>query len=415
MRSFGQTLRNAKKSYPGRRLTTFKSDVAKAFLNLPAHPIWQIRQFVMVDGKLYIIRCLVFSNRASPRIWCAISSLICWIGIYKLEIIGLHVYMDDFFGWEFADQLVFFHGKLQPKRQVQLLILWEFLGCPFDDEKQLAGCPLKIIGFSVDINLGSISLTPDSISSAVSSIGDFLNFPGRNPPLRTWLRLAGHLNWLLNVLPWGRPALSELYRKLQGKTHLKSGVFINSEVRSDLSWFSAVIPSAIGIYFVDTGDWEDSTADMVFWTDASLNGALSFVFAGNGFYYSIARPASGPVVEILFLELTAILSALHHAVSLESPPQKVLLWSDSLDAVEMLNSLRAKESHHNAVLLAIASVILRSGIDLRACHIPGKKNIRADMLSRLLLDDFSAQFPSYRVHRFEPSRELLPARWAKTF
>jgi len=66
MQSFGQTLRNAKKSYPGQRLTTFKSDVAKAFLNLPAHPIWQIRQFVMVDGKLYIIRRLVFGNRASP-------------------------------------------------------------------------------------------------------------------------------------------------------------------------------------------------------------------------------------------------------------------------------------------------------------------------------------------------------------
>src|SRR6202021_1638471 len=104
------------------------------------------------------------------------------------------------------------------------------------------------------------------------------------------------------------------------------------------------------------------TGDMVVLGGASFNGALSFVFAGNGFYYSIAQPASGPVVEILFLELTAILSTLHHAAPLEPPPQKVLLWSDSLDAVEMLNSLRAKESHHNAVLLAIASVILRSGI-----------------------------------------------------
>jgi hypothetical protein len=95
---------------------TFKSDVASAFLNLPAHPIFQLRQVVRIEGKLFIVRWLVFGNRASPRCWCAVSGLLCWLGVRKLGILGLHVYMDDFFGWDYADNLVWFRGKLHPCR-----------------------------------------------------------------------------------------------------------------------------------------------------------------------------------------------------------------------------------------------------------------------------------------------------------
>lgn len=218
MRSFGQSMLHAVKMHHSRKLTTFKSDVAKAFLNLPAHPLWQIRQLVRVDGKLYIIRRLVFGNRASPRIWCAVSSLICWIAVRKLDIVGLHVFMDNFFGWDFDDDMVFFRGVSRPRKQVQLLILWEAIGCPFDDAKQLAGSPLKIIGFWVDINLGSISLELHTVTDITEAILVFLQQKDRKPTLRHWQRLLGHLNWLLNVLPWARPALTEAYRKIVNLT-----------------------------------------------------------------------------------------------------------------------------------------------------------------------------------------------------
>jgi len=81
MHPFGQILYNAIRTTPNRRLVVFKSDVASAFLNLPAHPLWQLRQIVTVDEALHIVRRLVFGNRASPRIWCAVSGLLCWISI----------------------------------------------------------------------------------------------------------------------------------------------------------------------------------------------------------------------------------------------------------------------------------------------------------------------------------------------
>ena len=409
MRTFGQTLHNARSNNPGKRLVTFKSDVASAFLNLPAHPIFQLRQVVKIEGKLFIVRRLVFGNRASPRCWCAVSGLLCWLGIRKLGISGLHVYMDDYFGWDYADNLVWYHGKLRPRRQVQFLLLWESISCLFEDCKQEHGEVLKIIGFWVDINLGSISLSPSAVSDVITKIDLFLATPDRSPSLRAWQRLAGHLNWMLNVLPWGQPALTEMYHKISGKAWSHRGIPINAAVIGDLMWLKNIIPLAIGIRFTDSGLWSDDNADMVMWTDASLRNALAFVYSNKGFLYPIKPPPTDKKVNIFVFELLAIASAVHHAGSLTRPPHHLLIWTDSLDSVAVLNSLHTAESLHNAPLLVIADIILHTGMDLRVRFIEGKSNVHADMLSRLLIDEYLSKFSADRVKRFTPPRELLPA------
>jgi hypothetical protein len=220
---------------------------------------------------------------------------------------------------------------------------------------------------------------------------------------------------MLNVLPWGRPALSELYRKISGKSWSHRGIPINAAVTADLIWLKNIIPSSIGIRFTDMGLWSDLNADMVMWTDASLRNALAFVYSNKGFIYPIDPPPTGVKVDIFFLKLLAIASAIYHAGSLARPPQRILIWTDSLDSVAVLNSLHTAESLHNGPLLAIADVILRTGMDLRVRFIEGKKNVRADMLSRLQIDEYLSNFPADRVERFTPPRELLPARWREYF
>lgn len=415
MRTFGQVLYVAKQANPGRPIITWKSDVASAFLNLPAHPLWQLRQLVSVDGVLYVVRRLVFGNRGSPRIWCSVSALLCWLAIRRLQIPGTHVYMDDFFGWDFADDVIFFHGQLRPRRQVLFLILWDHISCPYEDKKQLHGECLKIIGFWVDAKRGLISLPPDSVDDLIERIQEFLASPERRARLRDWQRLAGHLNWMLNVLPWGRPALSGMYRKMGDKVHTRGFVFLNREVREELLWLVDVIPRAIGVRFIDSLAWDDSEADLVLWTDAALRLGLSFYYSGNGFCYQIRPPPPGIVIDIFFLELVAIMSAIHYVATFQHPPRHVLLFTDSLDSVAVLSSLAASEAIHNAPLRGIAEVILASGVDVRVRHIAGVDNVRADMLSRLLIDDFRRRFPANRVHSFVPPRDLLPARWRTCF
>ncbi|KAL0564201.1 hypothetical protein V5O48_017855, partial [Marasmius crinis-equi] len=59
-------MRHAKLSHPGKSFVCFKSDVQGAFLNLPAHPLWQLRQVVVVDGKFFTVRRIMLGTRVSP-------------------------------------------------------------------------------------------------------------------------------------------------------------------------------------------------------------------------------------------------------------------------------------------------------------------------------------------------------------
>ena len=115
MRTFGQVIFNAKRAHPDEDLVTWKSDMSSAFLNLPAYPIYQLRQVVEVEGILRIIHRLVFSNHASPRCWCSVSGLMCWLGIKKFGIKDLHVFMDDFFSWGRALDFVLYKDLMRPR------------------------------------------------------------------------------------------------------------------------------------------------------------------------------------------------------------------------------------------------------------------------------------------------------------
>ncbi|KAE9387556.1 hypothetical protein BT96DRAFT_736447, partial [Gymnopus androsaceus JB14] len=140
-------------------------------------------------------------------------------------------------------------------KQVQLLLFWDHILCPYQDRKQESGVTFKIIGFWVNIIKESISLTPESIQVLVSEINTFLSSPLRKAVLRDWQCLASSLNCSLNVLPWARPALNKIYWKMSGKTLQFRAIPINGEIHRDLIWFSDLLQNVIGICFVDSLTW----------------------------------------------------------------------------------------------------------------------------------------------------------------
>src|SRR5271155_1999452 len=103
--------------------------------------------------------------------------------------------MDNFFRWDFADNLIPFHDRPCPARQVHPLKLWDLISCPFEDKKQDHGSELKIIRFFIDVNHRSITLSPSSISDIVDKLDSFLSSPNQKAHLQKWQRLGGHLNW----------------------------------------------------------------------------------------------------------------------------------------------------------------------------------------------------------------------------
>lgn len=87
----------------------------------------------------------------------------------------------------------------------------------------------------MDVALGSISIPPQAIADTIQTITAFITEPSRKHTLRDWQRLAGWLNWVLNVFSWGRPALTELYRKMRGKSHLFGALYLNRAVIGNLT------------------------------------------------------------------------------------------------------------------------------------------------------------------------------------
>jgi hypothetical protein len=197
--------------------------------------------------------------------------------------------MDDFFSWDFPDNCIQFHNQLHPQQQIQLLLLWDFISCPYEDKKQEHGTNIKIIGFWVNSLVGSISLPPDSIQDIILKILQFINTSDCQPPLCDWWKLVGHLNWMLNILPWGRLALTELYCKTARKAHSCAKIYLNATIINNLFWLATTISNSIGVRFVNAQQWDDNAADFVLWTDASGKHGLAFVFAGNDFAYQLVH------------------------------------------------------------------------------------------------------------------------------
>lgn len=130
----------------------FKTDVSQAYWCLPVHLLWQLHQVVSIQGSFHVDNNNNFGNQGAGRLWVTFFSLVLWIAIFVKFIPDLFAYVDYAFLWEFTDHITFYppYGKSLPTKQTQLLLLFDNLGVPYDERKQVFGSPLQIIGFKVN-------------------------------------------------------------------------------------------------------------------------------------------------------------------------------------------------------------------------------------------------------------------------
>ena len=124
---------------------------------------------------------------------------------------------------------------------MKLLNLWDELGIPHKEKKQVSGKILTIIGIEVDANLLTLTLPSENKSELVAQLKEFARTPEGNGvkyALKDFQRFAGWFNWALNVYPLLKPALSNIYAKM---THSKpdkplTKLYVNNAIRYDLLW-----------------------------------------------------------------------------------------------------------------------------------------------------------------------------------
>ncbi|KIJ38868.1 hypothetical protein M422DRAFT_781282 [Sphaerobolus stellatus SS14] len=275
IRHLGVALRRVRKAHPRAPLILFKSDVSRAYRLIPMHPLWQIKQVVTIDGHRHVDRCNCFGGRAGGRCWCSFYSLVLWIAEHVWEIKDLFAYIDDNFSWEFADRTLWYdpYQCYLPRKQARLLMLWDFLGIPHKKSKQVFGQAIKIIGYHVDIQSMQVTMDHSDRQLLIDAIHRFCDATfSRRHTVREFQRLAGWINWGLNVEPRLRPGLASIYAKLSGKEKAHQLIYVNRSIKHDLSWLAKHFSQGSGIYLLDAIAWDADDADMVVYTDSCLTG-----------------------------------------------------------------------------------------------------------------------------------------------
>jgi hypothetical protein len=406
LHALGRVLIKAKEKHGDAPLILFKTDVSQAYRRLPVHPLWQLRQVVTVCGHHHIDNNNNFGNRGAGRLWATFFGLVLWVAITIKLICDLFAYVDDTFSWELASNVSFYspYGKFLPTKQAQLLVLFDDVGIPHEERKQVFGAPLQIIGFDVDPNLLTITMPLAARDELVLAIRSFAN-PRQRRSLRDFQRLAGWVNWSLNVYPLLRPGLSGVYEKMRRGSFPFQKLSINNSICHELRWLADHIETSNGVRIIESREWSRSEAHTTLLCDACPSGMGYWSpQTCEGFVCAISPNSRNG---IFFFEALTVLSALSHVCESVSPkPHRLAILTDSLNTFDMFNSLHALPAY-NPILITATDLLLRSGIQLRVFHIPRNDNKVADALSRRDITTACHLHPTLTIASFSPPRFTL--------
>jgi len=347
---------------------------------LPVHPLWQIRQIVTIDGLCHVNHCNHFGNRAAGRVWGCFIGLVLWIAIFIKGLDDLLGYIDDDFSWEFESNVLWYkpYHKYFPAKQCQFLKLWDELGIPHKEKKQVFRSPLTIIGLDVDPNTMTITMPLQAHDNLILAIHTFA-CEGRRHPLHKFQSLTGWINWALNAYPLLRPGLSVMYAKMSGKDKPHQPIWVSHSLVRELIWITDHIQQSNGVHIMESLEWNIRDANEVLFTDACPSGlAFWSPCLLLGFQYSVSHISNH---NIFFFEALAMLSALDFAVHNISPlPRCLTIFTNNTNSVDVFNSLHTKPPI-NPILLTAMDLLITSNVSLHVCHIASENNIVTNALS----------------------------------
>ena len=409
MCSLNASLLEFREKNPHTKLVIFKSNMSMAYRRMPMHPLWQLKQIVThPDGNHHVNRCNNFGGKGSCKVWVSFMSLVTWIAIYVKLLTHLKVYMDDSYSFERADNMKFYapYNKSYPAKQTNLLLLWDEIRLPHDEPKQLFGDTLEVIGLVVDPNSMSVLFPDEKHKELLAHIHTFAVVRKRWP-LREFLRIAGWCNWVFNMFFLLPPGLSALYEKVAGKSNMFAGVAVNAPIVRELTWLAHHLQHLPGIRLFNARAWTPSDDDVtVAFTDATSTSGLGIFFPDLELGFQCPSSELPTDSHINYLELLAVVSALHICSLKDNVPKRLAVFSDSSFAVDVFSSLRARPPFNHLLMFAV-DILISHSIDLRVVHVAGENNGVADALSRFHNEDVRALVPQISILHFIPPRDAL--------
>ena len=292
----------------------WKLDVAATYRQMLMHPLWQIKQAISIDDHFSIDCCNNFGGRASQKIWWSFMSLVLWIAVFKQDLRTLKCYVDGNFSFYLAGDLEFYsnYEAFLPSNQVRLLELWDEIGLPHEEQMQICGTCIPIIGFDVDPNTMTVKMLEVKKLELIDACTAF-TVRGARKTSREFQRLQGWVNWLLNVFPHLRSAFCESYEKISGEIRPNAPIRVNNAMRRKLPWFIHHVKLSSGIHMLKSVKWspyDRMATTLIGFSDASGVG-MGIWFPGEHAGFQCPLPVKGLKDLIFFYEVLAICSAFY--------------------------------------------------------------------------------------------------------
>jgi hypothetical protein len=343
------------------------------------HVLWQPKQVIKLKGELMVDRVNVSGGSGSGPIFILVNSLVAWIAKVVKEIEDL-IYVDDSFGVDEDDNLVLYvpYSERYPNQQTRLLKLWDELGIPHKQKKQVFGHQLVILGIEVDVDNLTFTL-PSEAKEQLSKELEEWSKKGVRKKVKEWQQLAGWINWAFNIYPLLRPTLNNIYDKIRGKDQ-DARVWSNKTIRDDLSWAKGRVDVSSDVRLLKSCTWEINAATCVAKTGTCPKG-LAFWYSRLDLGFMAPTPCETPATQITFYEALAVLLVLENAWSRFLPGSKIVIYTDNFTTVAMFNSLWSLPEY-NCILKASVDILIETDFSLRVLHIAGLNNSIADALSR---------------------------------
>ncbi|XP_048757041.2 uncharacterized protein LOC130046337 isoform X1 [Ostrea edulis] len=374
-------------------------DLSSAFRLLPVRPADFSLLGICVGDQFFIDKCMPFGCSIACATFEKFSSLLHWIVATQSHNSNIIHYLDDFL----------FVGKPLSDHCYNLSLVFRqtcrAIGVPINDKKtEGPTTKLTFLGLGID-TISQTIFIPEQKYIELKQALVYLS-SSKKVTLTQMQSLCGSLKFFAKAVPGSRAFNRRFYNSTIGirKPHFRLRVTIG--MKQD---------ARVWLDFLENFNGRAPFPDLLWSSNTALNLFTdSCASCGGGAFYNNSWLVikwsstwdSQVLRDITFLELVPILCAFWvWAGSFES--KKVLLHTDNLALVHILNSQSSKSERVMQLVRPLVLLCLRHNIQIKAVHIPGCRNLIADAISRFQWDRFKSLAPQAEKY---PSR-IPPAIW----
>lgn len=364
-----------------------KTDISDAFKLVPIHPSQYHLFCISWKGYKYFYTRLCFGCRSSPVIFNEFSKAVCWIATNNYGIRFILHLLDDFLTIDPP-------GKDANITMQSLLAVFKQLNVPLSERKTVGPCTeLEYLGIILDtVNLQA-RLPVDKVNRIAELLGDFLH--RKTCTKREMLQLLGHLNFATRVILPGRSFVGYLLALASSVKELHHHVHLNQACREDIRMWMLFLKQWNGIcMFHDLA--VTPAPDMELYTDAASTLGYGGFFEGR--WFSEKWPVDLPKIKdfklsMALLELYPIVVAALLWGKLWAG-KRILFHCDNSSTVHIIQKGRSKINSIMCLMRQLTWLSVKYNFFVTAEHIPGAKNVYADLLSRLQVKKFKELAPT---------------------